>query len=106
MTCGIILVGQISRVPDTHKLEEERFILARGFRGFSPWLAGFQGRNILVERASQENCLRHGTQEAESWERAPEERAKDQIWCPQSCSHDSFPSTRPHHLISHSPGLN
>jgi hypothetical protein len=59
----------LGKIPERNRLKEGRLILAHGFRGFSPWLAGFTAEALRQGRASGQQHARssspHGGQETE-----------------------------------------
>jgi hypothetical protein len=40
---------QCDKIPDRNNLREERFVVAHGFRGFSPWLLGLMCQEHMSE---------------------------------------------------------
>lgn len=59
-SASVLLRHSVQHLP----LRGERFILAHGFRTFSPWLAGSQAE-MLWQKGLVANCLPHGSLEAE-----------------------------------------
>lgn len=70
---------------NNHRLKEERFNVAHGFRGFSPWPGGSE-THIMVEGYGRAKLLLWWPRRA--WISAREEEARSQIQYCKSCIHD------------------